>query len=87
MRITVDGQSFDFDDGSEVKIEAEGYDLYIEEPGFDRETEETEHWATSKPITLPVYIEAQVNRNSTVRPCSKVFKDSKGRRRLYTYFD
>lgn len=87
MNIRIAGQDFTFDDESAVKTESNGYDLYVVEPGFDTATEKMEHQFTSKSITLPASIEGRVNRNSTEQPCSKVYKDAAGKKRLYTYFD
>ncbi len=87
MIIKIGGETFTFSDNSDVKTESGGYDLYIEEPGFDKASEKNIGWFTSKSIELPFSIECMVNRNSTELPCSKVFEDSKGKKRLYTYFD
>ncbi|GEM_PF-1926751 len=87
MIITIANDDFFFDNKSTIRTESNGYDLYIEEPDFDKTTEENIGHFTSKEIVLPNYIERRVNRNSTELPCSKVFQDAKGRKRLYTYFD
>ena len=74
-------------DKYDVKTEAGGYDLYIQEPEFDSSKEElVEHW-TSKKIELPSEVERRVNRNSTELPCTKIYEDPEKRKRLYTYFD
>lgn len=85
MVILVDGNEFVFDNKSTVRIE-NLYDLYIEEPGFDKATEENIGHFTSKPVQLPYQIELRVTRTDEI-PCTKVFKDANGRKRLYTYFD
>jgi len=85
MDVVIDGQIFTFDNASTVRIE-DRYDLYIEEPGFDKGTEEKIGHFTSKRIELPDHIERRVTRTGEI-PCSKVFKDVNGKKRLYTYFD
>lgn len=87
MNITIDGKTFTFDDQSIFKTESGGYDLYIEEPGFNKTSEELQEQFTSKQIVIPEQIERLVNRNSTELPCSKIYQDSVGKKRLYTYFD
>lgn len=84
MQISIDGESFTFSDDSTVKVD--GYDLKVEEPGFDKSTEEKIGHFTSKPIILPPSISGRIKRTGLL-PCSKVFRDAKGKQRLYTYFD
>lgn len=86
MKIIIDKQKFIFKNNSEVRIEAGGCDLYITEPSFDKSTEEIIEHFTSKPISLPDHIEVRIKRTRE-EPCSKIFKDAKGKLRLYTYFD
>lgn len=84
MIITINGQNFDFSDNS--KVVANRYDLNIEEPGFDKDSEQYVGGGTSKPISLPGFIERQIVRTS-LDPCSKVYKDGNGKLRLTAYFD
>lgn len=86
MDIFIAEQVFNFNDASEVRVESGGYDLYIEEPGYDKSSETMIHQFTSKSILIPRHIEARVRRCS-VLPCSKVYIDKSERKRLYTYFD
>jgi hypothetical protein len=83
MEIKIAGNTFTFSDKSEVKVE--GYDLYIVEPGFDKSTEKIEDGFTSMPISLPSFI--RVNKCAGMDPCSKIYKDATGKRRLSAYYD
>lgn len=85
ITITVDGQSFNFSDNSEVK--ANRYDLDIEEPGFDKSSEKCIGGGTSKRMYLPDSIENQIIRCHGMEPCSRVYKDKNGKLRLTAYFD
>jgi hypothetical protein len=85
MIIDIDGQLFDFADASDVS--ARGYDLDITEPGFDKSSEKYVGGGTSKPISLPIYIEMRVSRCRGLEPCCRVYQDSQGRKRLSAYFD
>lgn len=87
MKIVIDCEEYYFDDNSSIKTECNGYDLYIEELGFEKSTESIKNHFTSKQIELPDNIERLVNRNSTELPCSKIFSDANGKLRMYTYFD
>lgn len=71
---------------SRSEIEAERYDLVIKEPGFDEKSEKIEKSFTSTKIILPVEIEAEIERTRLL-PCSKIWKDNEGRKKLSTYFD
>ncbi len=84
MNININKKDFEFSDKAEVLVE--GYDLYITDPQFDESTSILEHQFTSKSITLPSHIEMRVRRTS-LDPCSKIYKDSQNRLKLYTYFD
>lgn len=84
MEITIGGKAFTFSDQS--KVRGDGYDLYIEEPNFDRSSEEVIGQFTSKHISLPEWVMKKV-RPTSLEPCSKVYRDSKGNKRLYAYFD
>jgi len=86
MNVTIDGKRFFFDPKSEVKTEAGGCDLYVTEPGFDKSSREVVAHFTSKSINLPSRVEAKVRRVG-LKPCSRVYEDSCGRKRLYAYFD
>ncbi len=87
MEIKIDDQKFEFAEDSNIRVESGGYDLYIEERGFDKTSEENIGWFTSKTIVLPEHVEVKVRRCVSVAPCSKVYKDANGKKRLYTYFD
>lgn len=85
MKITIAGQTFDFSDASDVRVD--GYDLHITEPGFNETSKSIKEQFTSKTIALPGFIEHQVSRCAGLDPCSKVYEDAKGNKKLYTYFD
>lgn len=84
MTIIINGETFTFSDQS--KVRGDGYDLYIEEPDFERSSEVKIGHFTSKHISLPEQVRKVVKLTS-LEPCSKVYKDSKGNKRLYAYFD
>lgn len=87
MEIRINGISFEFNDTSEVKTRSGGLDLEVIELGFDESTKVQEAGRfTSKPIVLPGHIESQIRR-TYLEPCSSVFKDATGKRKLETYFD
>lgn len=87
MEIRINGQSFEFNDDSLVKVGAGGYDLEVIEPGFDESTKKQEAGRfTSKPIILPSRVESRIRR-TYLEPCSSVFKDATGKRKLEAYFD
>ncbi len=82
MIVTINGKTFSFNDKAEVKVN--GYDLDIIDPEFDRTTEKQEAGFTSVPISLPSWIRPN---KTYLDPCSKIYLDAAGRRRLNAYFD
>ncbi|HKL23772.1 MAG TPA: hypothetical protein VJ912_00360 [Candidatus Nanoarchaeia archaeon] len=85
IKVTIGNQEFEFNEKS--KINAKGYDLEIIEPGFDEKTLDIAHGRfTSIKIILPDEIESKIKR-TYLEPCSVIYKDSKGRRKLSAYFD
>ncbi|MBP7831548.1 MAG: hypothetical protein KA028_00830 [Candidatus Pacebacteria bacterium] len=86
MIIVIEGQQFTFEDNAEVKVESSGYDLYIQEIGFDSSTEDKKFHFTSKRVELPTEISYMVARTYLL-PCTKIYEDANGKKRMYTYFD
>lgn len=84
MTIEINGQSFNFDEYSDVEIN--GYDLTITEEDFDEKSSKCIGSFIDKTLTLPPDIECRVNR-TYLKPCSKVYQDNKGRKKLTAYFD
>ena len=91
LEIVINGENgeekFLFDNKSDIKIESRGYDLYITEPGFDKNTEKWILGFVSRQIYLPEFIERNVRRCSGLNPCSRIYEDSQKRKKLYTHFD
>lgn len=85
IRVYINSQLFTFLEESEVK--AHLYDLDIIEPYFDKSSEKFIGGGTSMPIVLPGFIEAQIRRCRGLEPCSRVYQDANGRKRLTAYFD
>jgi hypothetical protein len=86
MEVTISGETFEFDKNSKAWTESGGYDLYIEEPGFDSKTGEFKHSFTNRSVHLPPHIES-ICRKTNLSPCSKVIIDKGGKKKLWIYFD
>ncbi|MCL5012203.1 MAG: hypothetical protein M1320_02140 [Patescibacteria group bacterium] len=83
--IVIDNEEFVFDGDSAITVE-DRYDLYIVEPNYEKRGETLKHQFTNKQIVLPNQIERRVIHTDEL-PCSKIFEDIRGNKRLYTYFD
>lgn len=86
MDIIVDGKVFVFSDQSIFPKRESLYDLEIVEPGFDEGSEKMIGGGTSKPIILPKHLMFIVRRTE-LEPCSVVFEDKNGNKKLSAYFD
>ena len=84
ITITVSGNTFELMDGSRVNVD--GYDLTITEPGFDKSTSKIEAGRfVSKSISFSVSIREP--KCYGMEPCSGLYKDANGKKEFRAYYD
>ncbi len=84
MKLIIDGKVFTFHPCARVIID--GDDLDIIDPGFKEENALLLGWFTNKTLILPKQIRKRVNRTG-LKPCSRLYQDKAGRKKLSAYFD
>ncbi len=83
FEVRVGKQTFLFSQESSLPHQSNKYDLEIIEPDYDRKTEEILYHGTSEPL----YIDGIKRKMTYLEPCTRIYKDKNGNKRLDAYFD